>query len=516
MIKVNRSSKIKIYWKIWRGVNKASEMFDAKSNLRVFLVGSSNTYNISPVINKDVDPGYDVVEIEVPQLTLVYGAYDLKALWQKNDGRNLHMSMRSGVFGVADDYEVPVEDKTLRIVSYVESYGRDGLSAYESAVMRGLNRGMLSEVEWLEGKFAAEGGAGVSAVFDADIPIGGTTLGDELLAIDDANEFVSKEYLDKENKIIRKGTPFQALFKALLSSTEEIKQPEWSVKDGSYEPNNGTIKINGLPSTSAKVGDTVEFTVAYTPKSATITSPGIEGMTYGYAKDAELSEKSTDDVIYSDYVSTAPSQDALPVVKANGEVLTPNLSGKYSFKAVEGDNVITVNITEPYHEGYFPVVTVWPLDEKGRLAKDCPQEGVSTARLEVRTESNTLTESRTVVAVVPSYVNYRSTTAGERAYAEVSYKGLVPTTDSIFTMKTLGPANMNGFEINLLLPVGLAVSDVETYIWNPSAEPPIYENETNNITWVSNGSEEYDGKTYNKYTCSDSVAAKGTYFIKIK
>lgn len=511
MIKINRSSKIKIYWKIWRGVNKASEVFDAKSNLRVFLVGSSNTYSISPVINKDVDPGYDVVEIEVPQLTLDYGAYDLKALWQKNDGRNLQMSLRSGVFGVADDYEVPVEDKTLRIVSYVESYGRDGLSAYESAVMRGLNRGMLSEVEWLEGKFAAEGGAGVSAVFDADIPIGGTTLGDELLAIDDANEFVSKEYLDKENKIIRKGTPFQELFKALLSNTEEIKQPELSVKAGSYEPNNGTITINGLPSTSAKVGDTVEFTVAYTPKSATITSPSIEGMMYGYAKDAELSEKSTDDVIYSDYVSTAPSQDALPVVKANGEVLTPNLSGKYSFKAVEGDNVITVNITEPYHEGYFPVVTVWPLDEKGRLAKDCPQDGVSTARLEVRADSDTLTESRTVVAVVPSYVFY-----GEDS-AEISYNGtpnnekLSDGTAKYFTINIeygAGPEDV----VDILMPTGYTPEAVEAYMFdtNEGYKPTTPE-------WVLEAENEtYNGYTYNRYRCTnyDSMPA-AQYFITI-
>jgi hypothetical protein len=148
MIKVNKSSEIAIYWKIWRGVNKNTEVFDGKSNLKVFLIGTDDTYSLSPSVSKDAD-GCSILEMTIPENTLAYGAYDLKAIWKKNDGRTLMMSMRSNIFGIAADEEAPVRYEEIRVVSYVESYGRDGLSAYELAVMRGVISG-ISEVKWLE------------------------------------------------------------------------------------------------------------------------------------------------------------------------------------------------------------------------------------------------------------------------------------------------------------------------------------------------------------------------------
>lgn len=147
---INRKSKIKILWKIWRGVNKISEDFSSpNANLKVFLVGSCDTYAMGHVINREVEPGYDVIEIDVYPNMLAEGVYDLKALWTKNEERNVLTSERSGVFGITDSVEeAEVKDEEVRLVSMVESYGRDGMSAYETAVLHGVNMGVTSEKEW--------------------------------------------------------------------------------------------------------------------------------------------------------------------------------------------------------------------------------------------------------------------------------------------------------------------------------------------------------------------------------
>jgi hypothetical protein len=76
--------------------------------------------------------------------------YDLKAIWVKNNGRNVLTSIRSGVLAITDSLEeAPVQDEEVKIASYVESFGRDGMTAYETAVMRGINGGITSEVEWI-------------------------------------------------------------------------------------------------------------------------------------------------------------------------------------------------------------------------------------------------------------------------------------------------------------------------------------------------------------------------------
>lgn len=150
---INIHSNIRIYWKIWRGINKVSEQFDnLNTELRVFLVGSGDTYWLKPTINTTIDPGYDVLELNIDAGRLGVGAYDLKAIWKKNEGRDVLTSMRSGIFGITDNRdEAPIQDEEVRIVSYVDSYGRDGMSAYETAVFRGLNDGSISEKEWIEG-----------------------------------------------------------------------------------------------------------------------------------------------------------------------------------------------------------------------------------------------------------------------------------------------------------------------------------------------------------------------------
>ena len=148
---INKKSKITIYWKIWRGVNKVTENFGSTStNLKVFLMGHDDVLVLNPSVDTEVDPGYEVLKMTISEGKLGVGAYGIKAVWTKNDGRDLLTSMRSGVFGITDsDAEASATDEEIRLVSSVESYGRDGMSAFETAVMRNLNNGISSEVEWV-------------------------------------------------------------------------------------------------------------------------------------------------------------------------------------------------------------------------------------------------------------------------------------------------------------------------------------------------------------------------------
>lgn len=149
---VNQKTNIKIYWKIFRGENKVSEDFNNScTSLNVYLVGACDKYVYTPKVNTTIEPGYQVLEIDIPANSIREGAYDIKAIWKKNE-RTILTTSRCGVFGLTDSTEeAAVEDlKTIRIASYVESYGRDGMSAYETAVMYGLNEGIVSEKEWIE------------------------------------------------------------------------------------------------------------------------------------------------------------------------------------------------------------------------------------------------------------------------------------------------------------------------------------------------------------------------------
>lgn len=150
---INKNSYTKIFWKVFRGNNKVSEDFHSlNTELKIFLVGSGNKYYIAPIINRVIEPGYDVIEIEIPSGMLEEGAYDLRAIWWKNKGRNLLTSNRCGIFGITDSAEeAPIEDLVeIKIASYTENFGRDGMSAYETAVMYDLHLGITSEKEWVK------------------------------------------------------------------------------------------------------------------------------------------------------------------------------------------------------------------------------------------------------------------------------------------------------------------------------------------------------------------------------
>lgn len=159
-----------IKWKVLRTVNKISEDFTG-SNIKMFLIGTNDTYAIPNVTVKN-EGGYQILYATIPSAIrkvdtngnsynepIARGVYDLKVIWVKShlsDDESLvnaqfaNISRMSGYIAMVDnEMESNAPDGVVSVCSFVESYGRDGLTAYEIAVLRGVNGGADSELDWV-------------------------------------------------------------------------------------------------------------------------------------------------------------------------------------------------------------------------------------------------------------------------------------------------------------------------------------------------------------------------------
>lgn len=156
MITILKGASVEVHWRVIRTENKITEDFTG-AELRAFLVGPDNVYPLECGVEA-VD-GYNEIRFAVDSKGLSTGVYDLKAVWVKNkhsipdvvNNQFMLVSRRGGVLAVTDDPSevtpLPL-DKTIKLMSYVESYGRDGMSAYELAAFRGVLPEGMSEAEW--------------------------------------------------------------------------------------------------------------------------------------------------------------------------------------------------------------------------------------------------------------------------------------------------------------------------------------------------------------------------------
>ena len=185
MIFVYKDRIIQIEWSIFRGTSQVPEDF-SRALVKLFLVGNYEKYAV-PVTAEG-----GTLVAQMPQ-DLPDGAYSLEAIWVKNynnlfpvrgtdtptvgaknirypgtchnaygmlhpwdhrsNDRCLMRSRKDYVFAVTSyqGEETAVNEDgsvTIRISSAVATYGYDGLSAYELAVMRDDFNG--TEGEWLE------------------------------------------------------------------------------------------------------------------------------------------------------------------------------------------------------------------------------------------------------------------------------------------------------------------------------------------------------------------------------
>lgn len=89
-----------------------------------------------------------------PELQLPDGIYGVSAIWKKNEERSIARSMREGLFSVVNNQEETTDQggaaniPVLKFHSSAGTFGYDGLSAYELALLKGLTT--KSETEWVQ------------------------------------------------------------------------------------------------------------------------------------------------------------------------------------------------------------------------------------------------------------------------------------------------------------------------------------------------------------------------------
>lgn len=358
-----------------------------------------------------------------------------------------------------------------------------------------------------------------SGALPKDIPVGNTDLGDALLSVADNSEIVRLQYLDKSAKKLKAGTPYDLLFSALLYTEREAYQPTVSISQGAISfktTNNGSISIGDIG--TPKPGDEVSFDVTYTAGAVTKSNSSISITNgYGYATKADLSDVvsgATHTITKTPNVST--TQNAALTVKHNGTTLTSvsNSGNKYTYKytAVAGSNSITASVVQAKYSGTIDKIEIWPLDERGNLAKAYPNGAKTNAVSETNLGGNTLTAtSKSVTAKFPVYVQYKDSTPIEIKYnATPNPAANSDGTPKEYTLLLELPASSTN-AVHVLIPKTLSKSNIHTWFWDSISGWQVA-----SPTWEGPTDYTHQGVTYSKYTSQTrQTMPASSYFITI-
>ena len=135
-----------VRWEIYRGVSEVREDFSRSKVVALLFNGHDRFF--APVRSEG-----DALEVDVAEC-LPEGVYDLEAIWSKNDGRSISRSRYERAFAVTDaasestDRGGGTSEVQLTFRSSAGTYGYDGLSAYELAVLHGKT--LQSEQSWVD------------------------------------------------------------------------------------------------------------------------------------------------------------------------------------------------------------------------------------------------------------------------------------------------------------------------------------------------------------------------------
>ena len=142
--------KIRVEWTILKGTSPVREDFK-RALVKVFLIGNREKYLLEATAERGT------LMIDIPE-GLEPGLYSLEAIWVKNAGHpgrhdcDLCRSMKQDLFAITEFEEeatnLPEGTVVLKAKSSTATYGYDGLSSYELAVLRGEWNG--TEGEWLK------------------------------------------------------------------------------------------------------------------------------------------------------------------------------------------------------------------------------------------------------------------------------------------------------------------------------------------------------------------------------
>ena len=149
MVYIFKDRLIRVEWTIYKGISQVKEDF-SRSNVKVFLLGNREKYLLQARADKGtlfvvIPSGLDVV------------TYSIEAIWVKNmghvfDTRSVCRSKKEDLFSITE-FENEATNigegvVVLKVKTSTATYGYDGLSSYELAVLRGDWNG--TEGEWLK------------------------------------------------------------------------------------------------------------------------------------------------------------------------------------------------------------------------------------------------------------------------------------------------------------------------------------------------------------------------------
>lgn len=355
-----------------------------------------------------------------------------------------------------------------------------------------------------------------------EIPIGNTSLGDSLLEISDDNELVVNGHLDKSEKKLHVGTPYDLIFGALLYAPEVIYQPtDVKKRDASISFTNGSIAITNLSVTSSNVGTPITFNVSVTKNGEiNTTSAKVYDMEYGYFETNSPTDWKSGTSVEKTFVTSGAGYSAVSniqvSVKLNNTPITCTKSGDtYSFTPTEaGTYTISATATDRTHSGgSIQGITVYPSDSSHRNISSKYTSGVTaTGKTASSLGGELLTAtSKTVTVVVPPYVVYQ----GE--YIAIDYDKTPDSTANLdgtvknYTVWLEVAASANK-PLDVLVPKQYSSTNIVSKFWDSAAgwkdAFPVWEGPVD---------EEYNGTVYSKYTSKTRTAMTAAqYFITIK
>lgn len=202
---IHNTNKIALRWSVFKGINACKEDL-SRSRVGLFVIGGTHrnrvcvgTINVSST-SGDVSLTEDGdVIAEIPE-GLGIGTYDVELVWIKNEkdfkSRCINCSRISDLFAITDDEseaQITRNTVSIKLKSQVGTYGYDGLSAYESAVLYGKTT--LSEEEWIE---SLQGNTKMKIVELADSPYQ-TIQPDCYNVVESSNRFMNITLADAPN-----------------------------------------------------------------------------------------------------------------------------------------------------------------------------------------------------------------------------------------------------------------------------------------------------------------------------
>lgn len=149
MVYIFKDRLIRVEWTIYKGISPVKEDF-SRSNVKVFLLGNREKYLLHARANKGT------LYVDIPS-GLEEGTYSIEAIWVKNmdhvfDTRSICRSKKEDLFSITEfeDEATNIGEGVvvLKVKTSTATYGYDGLSSYELAVLRGDWNG--TEGEWLK------------------------------------------------------------------------------------------------------------------------------------------------------------------------------------------------------------------------------------------------------------------------------------------------------------------------------------------------------------------------------